>query len=92
MTDEHTAELYGLDPDQARGHPDVPLELDLLAGQTVNVDDGSTIEPAHLVVDPELFARDAWMKREGERMVRTWRSGHLKIWAPPVKDGYPAVV
>jgi hypothetical protein len=91
MPDE-TAELYGLDPDPDRGHPDVPLDIDLLAGQTVTVDDGGTSESAVVVIDPDLFARAAWMKREGERAVRCWRAGNLRVWSRPMERGDPAVV
>jgi hypothetical protein len=87
-----TAELYGLDADPDRGHRDVPLAVDLLAGHTVTVDDGTTRESAVVVVDPDLFARAAWMKREGERMVRLWRAGNLRLWSAPVLRGEPALV
>jgi hypothetical protein len=91
MTDD-TAKAFGLDPDQERGHPDVPFDLDLLDGQRVIVDDGITREHAVLVVGTEMFAIAAQMRREGERMIRIWRAGNLEVWSPPVRRGHPAVV
>ena len=92
MTDRSVAETFGLDPDQERGHRDVPLDLDLLAGQEVVVDDGRTRESAVLIVDPDMFARAAWYRREGQRLIDTFKAGNLTIWSPPVAHGQPGQV
>jgi hypothetical protein len=95
MPDE-TAELYGLDPDPDRGHPDVPIAVDGLDGRTVTVEgklEGQTERVAGVaVVIPDLHRTAAWMKREGERMIRCWRAGNLIVWARPMERGHPAVV
>jgi hypothetical protein len=90
--DRSVAETFGLDPDQARGHPDVPLPWELLSGVIVTVDDGVTREPALLALDRDAFARVAWMKREAARLIAAWREGRLLIYADPDADGQPGTV
>ena len=92
MTDDHdVARTFGLDPDPTKGLSAVPMALDLL-GPEVIVDDGQTREFAVLIVDPDMFARAAWMKREAARLIATWRAGNLRVWAPPVAHGQPGQV
>jgi hypothetical protein len=97
LEDIHDAEralsdLYNLDPNPDRGDPDVPLALEAMNGRQVTIDDGETVESGTMVVVPGVFKHAAFLKREGERIVRCWRSGNLTVVEPPVDHGQTALV